>query len=233
MNPLHLLRAALLRDISPADVRHNLDDIHPYIPGDDYRHIDWNATARTGELYSRIPYREKSLTLATIVDTSTSMHVGKHRSLLAAAEETRRMWSCIAGPEDRYIHISERDIPSAVAFANVKLPQGTALLVISDCHNFSPCMVGTSKRLACTLLLARDPWYNDFPLRGFHRVRDIETGASRRMFFGHQEGERYRRAAQNREKTILKNFTIAGWRTGILTEDNSPNALFFLVSSPA
>jgi hypothetical protein len=158
------------------------------------------------------------------------MRVGIRRPLSAAAEESRKLWRLAASPEDRYIRISEEDVTTALAFANAKLPKETALLVISDCYGFQPSLAAQTikkvgRRFACTLLLARDPWYHEFPLRGFHRIRDIETSTSRRIFFGSQERIRYHQAIQNRERTILKAFTAAGWRTGILTEENGANAL--------
>jgi uncharacterized protein (DUF58 family) len=230
------LRAAILHDVRTHRLEHEFYEARPYATGDDYRKIDWNATARMGELYTRTSQKEKTLTLAAIIDTSASMRVGIRRSLSAAAEESRKIWRRVALPEDRYIHIPEgngiveRDVASALAFANAKLPKGAALLVISDCYGFSrpllvPSIKEAGRRFACTLLLARDPWYHEIPLRGSHRIRDIETGTSRQIFFGSRERARYHQALRDRENTIRENFAAAGWRTGILTEDSGTDAL--------
>lgn len=69
----------------------DFQDHRPYVPGDDPRHIDWQAYARSG-LYSMKLYREEVRPLADIVlDTSASM-------FLDEAKTRRTMeiaWFCV------------------------------------------------------------------------------------------------------------------------------------------
>ena len=50
--------------------------IRPYHPGDDVRHIDWNATARLQEPYVRVHVGERALTTWLVLDVSASMTFG-------------------------------------------------------------------------------------------------------------------------------------------------------------
>jgi uncharacterized protein (DUF58 family) len=50
--------------------------IRPYFPGDDVRHIDWNATARLQEPHVRVHVGERALTTWLILDVSASMTFG-------------------------------------------------------------------------------------------------------------------------------------------------------------
>jgi uncharacterized protein (DUF58 family) len=50
--------------------------IRPYHPGDDVRHIDWNATARMQEPYVRVHVGERALTTWLVLDVSASMQFG-------------------------------------------------------------------------------------------------------------------------------------------------------------
>lgn len=60
-----------------------------YVDGDDPRHVDWNVTARTGELYVKQFVEERQLVLLLAVDLSGSLAFGsraqKKRQLAAAA----------------------------------------------------------------------------------------------------------------------------------------------------
>lgn len=53
-----------------------LAQIRAYRPGDDVRHIDWNATARTGDPMVRVHVAERSVTTWLVVDLSPSMAFG-------------------------------------------------------------------------------------------------------------------------------------------------------------
>jgi uncharacterized protein (DUF58 family) len=50
--------------------------IRPYFPGDDVRHIDWNATARMQEPHVRVHVGERALTTWLVLDTTASMMFG-------------------------------------------------------------------------------------------------------------------------------------------------------------
>src|SRR4051812_31871899 len=50
--------------------------IRPYFPGDDVRHIDWNATARLREPHVRVHVGERALTAWLVLDVSASMAFG-------------------------------------------------------------------------------------------------------------------------------------------------------------
>jgi uncharacterized protein (DUF58 family) len=53
-----------------------LASIRPYRPGDDVRHIDWNATARMQEAHVRVQVGERALTAWLLLDVSASMSFG-------------------------------------------------------------------------------------------------------------------------------------------------------------
>ena len=50
--------------------------VHPYVPGDDVRRIDWNVTARTTEPHVRVDLAERVLVTWLVLDTSVSMQFG-------------------------------------------------------------------------------------------------------------------------------------------------------------
>ncbi len=50
--------------------------VRPYFPGDDVRHIDWNATARMQEPHVRVHVGERALTAWLVLDVSASMAFG-------------------------------------------------------------------------------------------------------------------------------------------------------------
>ncbi len=59
-----------------AGVGTELNQIRPYVPGDDVRRIDWNVTARTGEPHVRVEFGERVLVTWIVVDLSASMRFG-------------------------------------------------------------------------------------------------------------------------------------------------------------
>lgn len=50
--------------------------LRPYVPGDEASQIDWNALARTGDLYTQIYTEERMLDVVIVVDISESMAIG-------------------------------------------------------------------------------------------------------------------------------------------------------------
>ncbi len=66
-----------LGDVRSASVGSSLElhDFRSYHPGDDLRHVDWNAVARTGELIVRVRQDEVSPRVEVLLDASASMAV--------------------------------------------------------------------------------------------------------------------------------------------------------------
>ncbi len=52
-------------------------DYKAYVPGDDFRHIDWNIFARTDKFFIRRFEEERNLTVHILVDSSASMDYGR------------------------------------------------------------------------------------------------------------------------------------------------------------
>lgn len=69
-----------------------LHDFREYQPGDDLRHLDWNAVARTGELVVRVRQDEVSPRVEVVLDASASMGVSPEKA--ARAREVA-LWACV------------------------------------------------------------------------------------------------------------------------------------------
>ena len=67
----------------------NFDEVKPYVPGDDVRHIDWNVSARMNETYVKHFTEERELSVYIIVDLSPSLNLAsiaqRKRDLAAEA----------------------------------------------------------------------------------------------------------------------------------------------------
>ena len=60
-------------------------DFRPYVAGDDFRRIDWNAYARLEKFFIKLFVEEEDLTLHLLLDTSRSMDWGQPTKLSYAA----------------------------------------------------------------------------------------------------------------------------------------------------
>jgi len=56
-------------------------DVRQYLPGDDYRSIDWRVTSRTGQLHVKEFHEERQRTLLLAVDVSGSLRFGTTSAL--------------------------------------------------------------------------------------------------------------------------------------------------------
>ncbi len=59
----------------------NFDEVRPYQPGDDIRNIDWNVTARTDRVHTKVFKEERERPVFIIVDLSSSMFFGTRHCL--------------------------------------------------------------------------------------------------------------------------------------------------------
>ncbi|HZO94584.1 MAG TPA: DUF58 domain-containing protein [Candidatus Baltobacteraceae bacterium] len=220
--------------------------LRAYAEGDDPRRIDHAATARSGALQTRVYLEETALVLAAFVDESASMRAGRRRALADAATEALRAWFGAAEGEDAVARIVDRRVvrdrraaplvtasepfafAPSLALATRTLPRGASLLAIADGFDLpddDDALALAGLRFDATILLARDPWRDDLPLRGAVRVRDAESGAVRALYVGARARSRYRGASQAREAALHARFRRAGWRTGVLDEGDGRAAL--------
>ena len=224
-----------------------------YVEGDDPRRIDHAATARVGALQTRVYLEETSLVLAAIVDESGSMGVGRRRPLATAADEAVRAWFGALEGEDQAARIVDERVvrdrraaahvrasgpfrfEAALAIALRALPRGASLLAIADGFDLpgDEVLARAALRFDATVLLARDPWRDDLPLRGIVRLRDAENGRTRRVFVGARTRERYASASQARAAMLRDRFHRTGWRVGELDERDGRSSLRHAFGLPA
>jgi uncharacterized protein (DUF58 family) len=76
-----------------------LAQIREWEPGDDVRRIDWNATARSGEVQVRVDVAERALTSWVLLDVSPSMRFGT---------ADRRKWDVAEGVAVAAGHVASR-----------------------------------------------------------------------------------------------------------------------------
>jgi uncharacterized protein (DUF58 family) len=227
-------------------------ELRAYVAGDDVRRIDWAATARSGELQTRVVLEDVALTLAAILDESPSMRVGRRRPLLDAGREALEAWFGAAVGEDRCIRIGANritppalqrsahaalgsvassetfDVRRSLRAARAALPRGTALLAVGDWYELDDSLdrelAELGARFDCTALIARDPWYDGLPLAGFVRLRGAEGGHTR-AYLGPRERAAFLDAVRRRERQLLRRFEVANWRTGVLLEPDGVASL--------
>jgi len=96
-------------------------ELRQYVSGDDPRRIDWAATARAGALQTRVVFEDHALTLATALDASASMFVGRKKSNYDLATEAAAFWYGAAIDDDRCARVTRdglvfaRDLRGRVA----------------------------------------------------------------------------------------------------------------------
>ncbi len=224
-------------------------ELRAYVPGDDVRRIDWAATARAGELQTRVVLEDVALTLAAVVDDSPSMQVGRERSLLAAAEEAASAWFGTARGGDRLLrigsdHVAPPHAPILAPFtlrgaletARAALRRGTALLAISDWYELDDrdddLLGNLGSWCDCTALIARDPWYDGLTVGGIVRFAGAE-GGTLRAYVGKRERAAFMAAVRAREDALEQRLARAGWRSGILVESDGAASLRAAFGVPA
>ena len=230
-------------------------ELRAYVPGDDPRRIDWAATARAGDLQTRVVFEDHALTLAAALDASGSMFVGRERANYSIALDAAEAWYAAAIDDDRCARVATeglifaRDLPGRAAarlcaerrespggsfaatlgIALAALPRASHLLLVSDFFELDalePLLRACAARFELTALLACDPWREGFPLGGFVRLRDAESGVLRRVFVGRAERTRYRAAVAARETRVIERLLQCGARASALVRGDAERALF-------
>ncbi len=128
-------------------------DHRGYVPGDDYRHLDWNLYARHGELLLRRFQEEEDLHLYLLLDCSRSMAAGDPPKFDLA----RRLAAALA-----YVALADLDRVAVVAFADgvvtdfpLTRGKGRILSLMRWLEALSPAGKGTSLSSLIASFVAR------------------------------------------------------------------------------
>ena len=91
------------------------EEVRPYLPGDDIRHIDWNVTARARAPFVKQFREERELNLLLMLDVSGSMYFGSggHDGRTDKRLQVARLAGALA-----YAAISNRDRVGMLAFSD-------------------------------------------------------------------------------------------------------------------
>jgi hypothetical protein len=178
------------------------EDRRSYSPGDDVRHVDWSALARTGDLMVRVHREEVQPRLDVLLDASLSMasEPEKEAAAVDVAGFFLRAGSC-AGFEVRLLRLGARprvmsaldfertgvefdeSIPlgEAIAAARHLLVPGGLWLCISDflSEHGTNLKNLASRRGSASLLQILGPWESDPPVGSSLRLEDIEGRGKR------------------------------------------------------
>jgi uncharacterized protein (DUF58 family) len=126
-------------------------EVRPYQPGDDVRFIDWNVTARTGELFTKNFTEERELLVNLLVDVSGSQSVG--------ARQTKREYTAEIGALLAYSAIANGDRVGLVLFSDQvekvippRKGRRHALRIIRELLGFEPAHKGTNVGVAVDTL---------------------------------------------------------------------------------
>ncbi|MBU1588451.1 MAG: DUF58 domain-containing protein [Actinobacteria bacterium] len=90
----------------------DFDDLRPYVPGDEFKDIDWKATARYGSPLTKRYIASRKHTVVLVVDT------GRNMAALGASGEVKRDIAILAAGTIGYLAIRHGDLVALVAGAS-------------------------------------------------------------------------------------------------------------------
>ncbi len=154
-------------------------EIREYVPGDDVRDIDWNATARRGQPYVKRQVEERELTVMLVVDLSASARFGSIARV--KAEIAVEMCAVLA-----LSAITNNDKVGLILFSDkiedfipARRGKNRVLRIIRELLTASPTGRGTNAALALETLhrVSRQPTVtfviSDFHAEGYERALGV------------------------------------------------------------
>jgi uncharacterized protein (DUF58 family) len=124
------------------------DEVRPYQGGDEVRTIDWNVTARTGQLFVKRYVEERELTVMLLVDASASGLFGtvnRFKREIAAELAAVLAFSAISNNDKVGLLVFTDRIE---LFISPRKGRRHVLRLIRDLLAFEPTGLGTDLRLA-------------------------------------------------------------------------------------
>jgi uncharacterized protein (DUF58 family) len=124
------------------------DEVRPYQAGDEVRTIDWNVTARTGQLFVKRYVEERELTVMLLVDASASGLFGtvnRFKREIAAELAAVLAFSAISNNDKVGLLVFTDQVE---LFISPRKGRRHVLRLIRDLLAFEPAGYGTDLRLA-------------------------------------------------------------------------------------
>lgn len=128
------------------------DEVRPYQPGDEVRTIDWNVTARTGQLFVKRYIEERELTVMLVVDASASGQFGtvsRFKREIAAELAAVLAFSAISNNDKVGLLVFTDRVELYIA---PRKGRRHVLRLIRDLLAFQPTSQGTDLKLALDML---------------------------------------------------------------------------------
>ena len=219
-------------------------DHRVYVPGDDVRRIDWNATARTDQLLIKRYQEEIRPSVVLLVDDSKSMAVYSdkferlnngvawiHQSLsnLEASSKAIRLHQGILDVEQSlrgdWTPASAWSLAEGLSKRLIEIPQGAHVIILTDLLSpHEPARMASLLRQRahrCTVIqiLGREDW--EFQV-GTFQVQDSETDQVMQLTLEEADIDRYR-ARIDQLRSDWRD-ALAGW--GEVIAMQSPTSWF-------
>ena len=212
-------------------------DYREYSPGDDIRHLDWAAYARSNSLMVRMYRNEISPQTEVILDASRSMASGREKSRLAIGLATvlteisarlggQPVVHRVSDEPSPPLSVSEVDLLDDLPFSGLQtlvevatqralpLRHRSVRIVISDfLFPLDPDrLIRVMARDAAALWLIQvlDPFEADPESLGGRRLRDIETDEQIDIFLDDASVTEYRRRLSDLQQHLARSCRRAG-----------------------
>lgn len=155
----------------------DFDDLRPYVPGDEFKDIDWKATARHGSPLTKRYIASRKHTVVLVVDT------GRDMAALAESGEVKRDLAILAAGTLGYIAIRHGDLVALVTgdadathFMPPEMTQSHLERMLRRIHS-STLLTGAPSNLARQL---------EYVARGFRRRMIVLVIADDRPLTAHE-----------------------------------------------
>ncbi len=211
-------------------------DFRPYVPGDDVRHVDWRAYARTDALHVRLFREEVAPYVDVVVDTSASMAVTplKARAAVDLADAFEELAARSGSKARRYaaggLRLGDGEAlslkggdPGGLLPRSALVPRSLRV-VISDflvpedpAPRLRALAAGGAHLYVVHLL---DPWEADPSLEGTATLVDVEDGSRLDADLAREAVARYRgRLAVLKDDVSRATKGVAGTHALVLAAD--------------
>jgi uncharacterized protein (DUF58 family) len=145
LDPETLLRLGKINVVARSVVE-GFSEHRPYTPGDELRHLDWIAYAKTNRYYIKQYEQETNLRAYILLDCSSSMNYSSGKGL------TKLEYGCFLAATLTYLMTRQQDVVGLVAFDNkIRLhmpPAGSAAHVNELCRQLENLKSGEVTSLA-------------------------------------------------------------------------------------